>query len=142
MFLANPIYSNPIKPTNLLLLSSLLTQNRLCIPIKYPTFISFSLHPHQLSFKLPTDQSPDRKRKEKTKKTLDRKMANKLVSVFLMCIVVMATLHIRQAVADDGYKTCYEPCDEECKSEGNGDTFCEMKCDTDCLAKVAAGKFP
>ncbi|KAL6338298.1 hypothetical protein AAG906_018573 [Vitis piasezkii] len=62
-------------------------------------------------------------------------MANKLVSVFLMCIVVMATLHIRQAVADDGYKTCYEPCDEECKSEGNGDTFCEMKCDTDCLAK-------
>lgn len=68
-----------------------------------------------------------------------RKMANKLVSVFLMCIVVMAALHIPQAAADE-YKTCYERCNQDCRGEGNGQTFCEMKCDSDCVEKVAAGE--
>lgn len=38
------------------------------------------------------------------------------------------------------YKTCFAGCDNKCKGSGNGATFCEMKCDTDCAAKESAGK--
>ena len=68
-------------------------------------------------------------------------MAKKIVSVFLMFIMVLAALQIQQAAADDGYKSCFEKCSEECQSQGNGGTFCEMKCDTDCVQKIGAGKF-
>ena len=42
---------------------------------------------------------------------------------------------------DDQYLTCFNGCEDKCKSEGNGYSFFEMKCDTDCLAKQALGRF-
>ncbi|PSS06417.1 Major pollen allergen Ole e like [Actinidia chinensis var. chinensis] len=67
-------------------------------------------------------------------------MAQKFVAVFLMCMVIAAAMHVREAEAiGEVYKTCYEGCHKECLS-GNGFTFCEMKCDTDCAAKESAAK--
>jgi hypothetical protein len=71
-------------------------------------------------------------------------MANKFVAVFLMCIVVVAAFSIHEAKAgeydDEKFKACFNTCHKECSDEGNGYTFCEMKCDTDCGNKEAAGK--
>ncbi|CAK9151100.1 unnamed protein product [Ilex paraguariensis] len=68
-------------------------------------------------------------------------MAKKLVAVFLMCIVVLAAVHVHEVVADEEvYKSCYAPCHQDCSSEGNGYTFCEMKCDGDCGAKELQAK--
>ncbi|KAF9682907.1 hypothetical protein SADUNF_Sadunf05G0156700 [Salix dunnii] len=65
-------------------------------------------------------------------------MANKLVAVFLLSIVAAAAMHLTEASpVDDQYATCFNGCDDKCKSEGNGYSFCEMKCDADCLAKQA-----
>uniref|UniRef100_O24172 Major pollen allergen Ole e 6 n=2 Tax=Olea europaea TaxID=4146 RepID=ALL6_OLEEU len=33
------------------------------------------------------------------------------------------------------FKECYDTCHKECSDKGNGFTFCEMKCDTDCSVK-------
>ncbi|KAI5597121.1 hypothetical protein POPTR_002G050150v4 [Populus trichocarpa] len=63
-------------------------------------------------------------------------MANKLVAVFLMCIVAAAAMHLTTAnKVDDHYAACFNDCEDKCKSEGNGYSFCEMKCDADCVAK-------
>lgn len=73
-------------------------------------------------------------------------MAKKLVAVFLMLVVVVAALHIREAEAEDGdhqeYKECFGNCLKECE-DGNahGQTYCEMSCDTECASKESAGKF-
>ena len=68
-------------------------------------------------------------------------MASKLVAVFLLCIVAAAAMHLTEASpVDDQYATCFNDCDDKCKNEGNGYSFCEMKCDADCLAKQAFGK--
>ncbi|XP_056177454.1 major pollen allergen Ole e 6-like [Syzygium oleosum] len=69
-------------------------------------------------------------------------MANKLVTVFLMCCVVAAALNIHTVVAatDEKFKACFNTCESECKADGNGSTFCEMKCDGDCTAKEVADK--
>lgn len=67
---------------------------------------------------------------------------NKVVAVFVMCIVVVASMHVREANADafsTKYKECFNNCEKECKNEGQGYTFCEMKCDADCGAKEIAG---
>lgn len=68
-------------------------------------------------------------------------MANKLVTVFLMCCVVAAALniHTAEAATDEKFKACFNTCESECKADGNGSTFCEMKCDGDCTAKEVAG---
>lgn len=62
-------------------------------------------------------------------------MAKKInVAVFLLCIVVVATA-INCVNAQDEtpeQKSCYEECEKECEGEGNGYTFCEMKCDATC----------
>ncbi|CAK7346553.1 unnamed protein product [Dovyalis caffra] len=48
------------------------------------------------------------------------------------------TMKLSEAgLADDQYVTCFNDCEDKCKSDGNGYTFCEMKCDADCLAKQA-----
>lgn len=66
-------------------------------------------------------------------------MGKNLAAVFIMCIVVVAALHVSEAFIAD-YKDCFNNCEKECKDEGQGYTFCEMKCDADCAAKEAAGK--
>ncbi|KAK2998372.1 hypothetical protein RJ639_010140 [Escallonia herrerae] len=60
-------------------------------------------------------------------------MAKKLVAVFLMCIVVLAAVHVNaQNSAEEEYKSCFTDCQKGCEGEGHGYTFCEMKCDSDC----------
>ncbi|XP_038713534.1 major pollen allergen Ole e 6-like [Tripterygium wilfordii] len=69
--------------------------------------------------------------------------ANKLFAVFVMCIVVVAAMQLRQAEATDGdskFKDCFTSCEKECMDDGHGNTFCEMKCDSDCGAKEIADK--
>ncbi|KGN46520.1 hypothetical protein Csa_005728 [Cucumis sativus] len=79
-------------------------------------------------------------------------MAKKMMAVFLMCIVVVATLQFVMANEEDGvtkyeakfdakYKSCYETCEKEClRNDTNGESFCEVKCDEDCSEKEAADK--
>ncbi|XP_008235389.1 PREDICTED: major pollen allergen Ole e 6-like [Prunus mume] len=70
-------------------------------------------------------------------------MAKKLVAVFLMLVVVVAALHIREAEAEDGdhkeYKECFGNCLKECEDgDAHGQTYCEMSCDTECASKESA----
>uniref|UniRef100_A0A9I9EKB3 Major pollen allergen Ole e 6-like n=1 Tax=Cucumis melo TaxID=3656 RepID=A0A9I9EKB3_CUCME len=79
-------------------------------------------------------------------------MAKKMMAVFLMCIVLVATLQFAIAKEEDEvtkyeakfdakYKSCYETCEKECLQKGNnGQSFCEVKCDEDCSEKEAADK--
>ncbi|KAJ6938766.1 hypothetical protein NC651_005259 [Populus alba x Populus x berolinensis] len=68
-------------------------------------------------------------------------MANKLAAVFLMCIVAAATMHLTTAnKVDDQYAACFNDCEDKCKSEGNGNSFCEVKCDADCVSKETLRK--
>ncbi|KAK9281114.1 hypothetical protein L1049_004007 [Liquidambar formosana] len=67
-------------------------------------------------------------------------MTNKMVAVFFMCTIVLAAVHVGEAVAKEEFKSCYNNCHGECKAGGNGGTLCEMKCDNDCTAKETAGQ--
>ncbi|XP_018814700.1 major pollen allergen Ole e 6-like [Juglans regia] len=69
-------------------------------------------------------------------------MANKFVAVFLMCIVVVAAFSLHQEVeaTGDSYKSCFTPCNADCKKKGNGGTFCEIDCDNSCTAAEAEEK--
>ncbi|OMP01440.1 Pollen allergen ole e 6 [Corchorus olitorius] len=70
-------------------------------------------------------------------------MANKFVAVFLVCIVVAATMCVEEVGAHeskDHFSKCFKECDKECHENGHGNTFCEMKCDEDCGAKEAEAK--
>ncbi|WRX09767.1 Pollen allergen ole e 6 - like 1 [Theobroma cacao] len=68
-------------------------------------------------------------------------MANKFVAVFLVCIVVAATMCLREVEADeDRFSSCFRNCQRDCRNDGHGNTFCEMKCDADCGAKEVAAK--
>ncbi|KAK6940789.1 Pollen allergen ole e 6 [Dillenia turbinata] len=68
-------------------------------------------------------------------------MARKLVAVFLVCIVVVAAMQFTDALnADEKFRSCFNTCEEECKAHGEGNSFCEMKCDADCTAKEVADK--
>ncbi|KAK9669612.1 hypothetical protein RND81_13G143400 [Saponaria officinalis] len=60
--------------------------------------------------------------------------SNKLVAIFLMCIIVASVVNV--VVANDHdehtsevYRKCYEKCMKGCK---DGETHCEVKCDEDC----------
>lgn len=60
-------------------------------------------------------------------------MAKKLFAVFVMCLIVLAAVNVATAHDYQGdYQNCYKDCEKECEYEGNGYTFCEMKCDTNC----------
>lgn len=68
-------------------------------------------------------------------------MAQKFVAAFLICMVVLAAVQVQQTqAAAEVYKACYKSCERDCESGGQGYTFCEMKCDTDCAAKEVAAK--
>ncbi|KAK4766100.1 hypothetical protein SAY87_007742 [Trapa incisa] len=63
---------------------------------------------------------------------------NKLVAVFLVCIVFGAALNAEKAVATtttDKFKSCFDACLGECLTGKTGYTFCEMRCDEDCSEK-------
>ncbi|KAK6920932.1 Pollen allergen ole e 6 [Dillenia turbinata] len=67
-------------------------------------------------------------------------MAKKLVAVFFMCMVVVAAMQLAEAdSAEEHYRSCFKTCEKECLG-GNGNAFCEMKCDADCTAKEVAEK--
>ena len=72
-------------------------------------------------------------------------MEKQFVAVFLMCMVVVAAVHIHKAEAttaqqfSDCYNSCYNGCHQDGK--GIGATFCEMKCDADCVAKETKGTY-
>ncbi|KAM7527205.1 hypothetical protein LguiB_030615 [Lonicera macranthoides] len=60
-------------------------------------------------------------------------MAKKLFVVFVMCLIVLAAVNVATAQDDQGdYQNCYKDCGKQCEYEGNGYTFCEMKCDANC----------
>ncbi|KAI4301228.1 hypothetical protein L6164_034525 [Bauhinia variegata] len=68
-------------------------------------------------------------------------MANKLVAVFVVCIVVIAALQLPAAQAhEDQFKHCFSKCVEDCRKGDDGETNCEIKCDGDCDAKEAMAK--
>ncbi|KAK6773914.1 hypothetical protein RDI58_029153 [Solanum bulbocastanum] len=50
--------------------------------------------------------------------------ANKLVIVFLMCIVVLSIVHISTA---ELFKGCYDECTKECT-----ESICRMRCQVEC----------
>jgi hypothetical protein len=70
-------------------------------------------------------------------------MANKLVALFLMCIVVVAAFSLHEATplqADDAkFESCFNTCKKECLDKENGETFCETKCSNECGDKEHAG---
>ncbi|KAK4351684.1 hypothetical protein RND71_030997 [Anisodus tanguticus] len=71
--------------------------------------------------------------------------SKKLVAVFLVCMVMLSTVHVSKAdgetneafktVANE-YKDCYNDCQKGCSDAGFGYTHCEMKCDNDCTAML------
>ncbi|WMV36228.1 hypothetical protein MTR67_029613 [Solanum verrucosum] len=64
----------------------------------------------------------------------------KLVAVFLMCMVVFTVVC---EATEEEYKDCYHTCHDECTDkQGQGYTFCEMKCDADCSKKDFVAQFP
>lgn len=69
-------------------------------------------------------------------------MANKLVALFLMCIVVVAAFSLHEATpqADkDKFKSCFDTCKTECITETNHNSLCEVKCENECEDKEHAG---
>ncbi|KAL5852762.1 hypothetical protein ACOSQ3_007880 [Xanthoceras sorbifolium] len=71
-------------------------------------------------------------------------MSSKIATVALlvMCLVFVAAKipHVPKVEADV-HGDCFSPCLEKCDSDGGqGYTFCEMKCDTDCFNKDVAAK--
>ncbi|KAG2693691.1 hypothetical protein I3760_08G108600 [Carya illinoinensis] len=69
-------------------------------------------------------------------------MANKFVAVFLMCTVVVVAFSLNHEVeaTEDLYGSCFNTCQKGCVKDGNGNTFCEIKCDSECTAKENAAK--
>ncbi|KAI4373933.1 hypothetical protein MLD38_011990 [Melastoma candidum] len=64
-------------------------------------------------------------------------------TLFVICLVVVVATTLETATANslmDSYRNCFHQCHDACKNDGNGNTFCEMKCDTDCMAKETAEK--
>ncbi|KGN46485.1 major pollen allergen Ole e 6 [Cucumis sativus] len=77
-------------------------------------------------------------------------MAKKIVAVFFMCIVVMASLQFGNATNEEvkkyeakyeaKYVSCYENCLRICLARLSGRGYCEVKCDEDCEEKEVAEK--
>uniref|UniRef100_A0A7N0UFX8 Uncharacterized protein n=1 Tax=Kalanchoe fedtschenkoi TaxID=63787 RepID=A0A7N0UFX8_KALFE len=75
-------------------------------------------------------------------------MANKIVAVFLMCVVLAAVANVQARVhpvgreltavaAEAKFRSCFTNCESECPL---GEYNCEMKCDSECSAKEFADK--
>ncbi|XP_056176651.1 major pollen allergen Ole e 6-like [Syzygium oleosum] len=69
-------------------------------------------------------------------------MASKVAGVLIVCVVLAAMFGTGGSIGDlmDAYKNCFVDCHKTCQGEGNGNTFCEMKCDSDCMAQETAAK--
>lgn len=65
--------------------------------------------------------------------------ANKLVSVFLMCMIVLSPVNVSMAGNEDN---CYKNCHADCTSTTNyGNTYCSLRCEADCGYKELKGTF-
>ncbi|KAL5702237.1 hypothetical protein ACHQM5_027478 [Ranunculus cassubicifolius] len=65
-------------------------------------------------------------------------MANKVVALFVVCMVLAATISVQAAYPDPDearFVQCFNNCLSECKSTGGGHTDCEIKCDEECSDK-------
>ncbi|OIT34272.1 hypothetical protein A4A49_57192 [Nicotiana attenuata] len=83
--------------------------------------------------------------------------SKKLVAVFLVCMVMLSSVHVSKAHEQEKsnaemfkesvarvtaeYTICFNECEKECIDQGLGYTHCEMKCDSDCNAKLLKEKF-
>ncbi|KDP21425.1 hypothetical protein JCGZ_21896 [Jatropha curcas] len=61
----------------------------------------------------------------------------------MICIIIVGVILQPSDAApknpSEKYKACFNNCVADCKKfEGGGETFCEMKCDSDCTAKEEA----
>ncbi|KAL9671496.1 hypothetical protein QQ045_009065 [Rhodiola kirilowii] len=68
-------------------------------------------------------------------------MANKVATLVLCVLLMAAAIYVHEAEAIGEFADCFNTCDKECQYEGFGRTFCEMKCDADCVAKETKAKF-
>ncbi|KAI5580231.1 hypothetical protein POPTR_008G155600v4 [Populus trichocarpa] len=66
-------------------------------------------------------------------------MTNKVAALLVLCLVLVAAVELPKAAAD-AYGSCFNTCEQECRIGGQGQTFCEMKCDTDCFNKDVGAK--
>ncbi|KAL9352871.1 hypothetical protein Peur_055551 [Populus x canadensis] len=66
-------------------------------------------------------------------------MAYKVAALLVLCLVLVAAVELPKAAADK-FGSCFNTCEQQCKADGQGQTFCEMKCDTDCFDEEVAGK--
>ncbi|OIT06942.1 hypothetical protein A4A49_61427 [Nicotiana attenuata] len=83
--------------------------------------------------------------------------SKKLVAVFLVCMVMLSSsLHVSKAHEQQKsnaeifkesvarvtaeYTICFNECEKACIDQGLGYTHCEMKCDSDCNAKLIKEK--
>ncbi|KAK4355509.1 hypothetical protein RND71_024480 [Anisodus tanguticus] len=64
--------------------------------------------------------------------------AKKLVTMFLMCMVVLSAVHVSKA---EEFQVCFEDCQKECFAAGHGKTYCELRCDADCGLMEIQGTF-
>lgn len=71
-------------------------------------------------------------------------MANKVAALLALCLVLVASVQLRETEATEatfpGYTSCFTSCHDECVAAGNGFTHCEMKCDADCANQENQGK--
>ncbi|KAG5236593.1 MAJOR POLLEN ALLERGEN OLE E 6-LIKE [Salix viminalis] len=66
-------------------------------------------------------------------------MENKVAALLVLCLVLVSAAELPGAAADQ-FGSCFNDCEQQCKAGGQGQTFCEMKCDTDCFDKEIDGK--
>ncbi|KAL3727196.1 hypothetical protein ACJRO7_032014 [Eucalyptus globulus] len=67
-------------------------------------------------------------------------MASKVAGVLITCLVLAATFGTREVSGEliDTYRECFVECHKSCQAEGLGSTFCEMRCDGECMAQETA----
>lgn len=61
-------------------------------------------------------------------------MANKLMAVFLICIVFAAAVEVQETMAVE----CTEKCVDKCAEEGHGATYCDVTCEDYCKRVVCS----
>lgn len=67
-------------------------------------------------------------------------MTNTKITMLVVCVFLVASTYVHHRVEALGeFAECFNTCDKECSDEGFGRTFCEMKCDADCVAKETKG---
>ncbi|KAF8016755.1 hypothetical protein BT93_H2089 [Corymbia citriodora subsp. variegata] len=69
-------------------------------------------------------------------------MTSKVAGVLIICLVLATTFGTGEAIGElmDAYRKCFVDCHQSCEAEGLGSTFCEMRCDGECMTQETAGK--